>query len=254
MSSLYDIDDVAELGATFRDASTNALVDPTTLTMTVKRPDGTVTIYTYGTSAEVSRTSLGLYRALIPLTAAGDWGYRWKSTGSGAGAQEGSLTVRPSVVAVDTPASIEPTRADVGALMRARTKDTNGNELGTFNDDTRPTGNQVDFYIGSALEHVRLRLGTRIPARATVSAKLAVALRAAYTAELSLWPEQNAAAVSVYSQLKTLYDELMMALQDSLLDSDAATTSRISSASVVSPTLGALPRSIRQQIAALNEV
>jgi hypothetical protein len=37
------------------------------------------------------------------------------------------------------PIDIAPSVLDVAALMRARTKDSNGIEVGTFNDDTRPT-------------------------------------------------------------------------------------------------------------------
>jgi hypothetical protein len=41
------------------------------------------------------------------------------------------------------PIDIAPSVADVAALLRARTKDVNGEEIGTFNDDTRPTSAQV---------------------------------------------------------------------------------------------------------------
>lgn len=37
------------------------------------------------------------------------------------------------------PIDITPSVANVAALLRARTKDVNGDEIGTFNDDTRPT-------------------------------------------------------------------------------------------------------------------
>jgi hypothetical protein len=36
-----------------------------------------------------------------------------------------------------------PSVLDVAALLRARTKDVNGVEVGTFTDDTRPTSSQV---------------------------------------------------------------------------------------------------------------
>ena len=40
-------------------------------------------------------------------------------------------------------AARHPSVADVAALLRGRTKDSNGVEVGTFNDDTRPTSSQV---------------------------------------------------------------------------------------------------------------
>ena len=43
------------------------------------------------------------------------------------------------------PIDIMPSVADVGALLRVRTKDINGEEVGTFNDDTRPTSAQVIY-------------------------------------------------------------------------------------------------------------
>lgn len=144
----------------------------------------------------------------------------------------------PPVTATD----ITPTLTDVGAILRARTRnDDTGDESGTFSTNTRPTGAEVSTFITAAAELVSLRLGTRIPAGAMESARLAVTLRAAYMVELSLEDDRSDNPDSAYVRLKALYDELMRDLQDSLLDAGDATTSRIGSMSIVSPTLATLP-------------
>src|SRR5207244_4319034 len=52
-----------------------------------------------------------------------------------------------------------PALDDVGALIRARTKDVNGNEVGTFNEDTRPTGALVEIIIDAAVADLIARVG-----------------------------------------------------------------------------------------------
>jgi hypothetical protein len=47
-----------------------------------------------------------------------------------------------------------PSVADVSALLRARTKDSTGSEVGTFNDDTRPTSAPDDGVVAGELERV----------------------------------------------------------------------------------------------------
>lgn len=63
-------------------------VDPGTVTGTVKDPDGTTTVYTYGSDSELTRSSAGVYRLLIPADIDGLWRVRLHSTGSGKAAIE----------------------------------------------------------------------------------------------------------------------------------------------------------------------
>jgi hypothetical protein len=58
---------------------------------------------------------------------------------------------------------ITPSVADVAALLRARTKDVNGDEIGTFNDDTRPTSAQVITLIDEAVVDIQARMGATPP-------------------------------------------------------------------------------------------
>jgi hypothetical protein len=98
-----------------------------------------------------------------------------------------------------------PSVADVGAVLRARTKDTNGNEIGTFNDDTRPTEDQVGELIDTAVSDIESEVGT-VPDVLQDAARRVSAISSALLVELSFFPEQIATGRSPYDQLKELYD------------------------------------------------
>lgn len=72
--------------------------DPAGLTLRVKAPSGAVTVYVYGTAAEVIRDGAGDFHADIPATAAGIWAWRWEATGSVPGVEEGAVMVSASRV------------------------------------------------------------------------------------------------------------------------------------------------------------
>ena len=83
----WDIGDVVTISAVFRDAA-GALADPTTTTLTVMAPDGTLSTPT------PVKDSTGTYHADVPVTASGSWAYRWLGTGAVAAAEEGTFSVR----------------------------------------------------------------------------------------------------------------------------------------------------------------
>jgi hypothetical protein len=58
-----------------------------------------------------------------------------------------------------------PTPDDVAALLRARTKDADGHELGVFTDTTRPTADQVDELIALAYGDVSSQTGAYLDDR-----------------------------------------------------------------------------------------
>ena len=78
--------------------SAGAAADPGALRLKVKTPDGTVTTYTYGVTTEISKDSVGNYRASLTLGAAGAWYYRWECDTPNQGAAEGSFAVAASRV------------------------------------------------------------------------------------------------------------------------------------------------------------
>ena len=100
-----------------------------------------------------------------------------------------------------------PSVDDIGALLRARTKDNTGTEVGTFNANTRPTDAQVSSEIQGGLDDVAMVVGTDIPqatfAYAREVAKIATALRV----ELGYFPEQVNTGRSPYPQLKQMFDD-----------------------------------------------
>jgi hypothetical protein len=98
-----------------------------------------------------------------------------------------------------------PTASDVAALLRARTKDDTGRELGDWSDATRPTSDEVDVLIAQAADFVAAAVGG-VPDRCAASAKSATLLRAAMLVELSYFPEQVRSDRSPYPELRELYD------------------------------------------------
>ncbi|WP_239404643.1 hypothetical protein [Frankia sp. Cj3] len=86
----YPIGQPIRISTTVRDAS-GTLVAPSTLTLTVRKPDGTTLTY-----ASPTNGSLGTYHQDIPtadVPAAGHHQYTWLSTGTGAGVSVGSFDV-----------------------------------------------------------------------------------------------------------------------------------------------------------------
>ncbi len=91
-ATAYDIGDIARISAPFRDI-TNVLADPTVVTASVRKPDGTITNYVVA-SAQIIRDGVGLYHLDIgPLDQAGDWFYRFVGTGTVATSAEGTFYV-----------------------------------------------------------------------------------------------------------------------------------------------------------------
>lgn len=133
-----------------------------------------------------------------------------------------------------TPLGWAPTVDAVGALLRARTKDTNGRELGTFTPATRPTELQVielrDQAVADLADVIHSddpNNPTPIPPRLYGSASRVAALETAMAIELGYYPEQVATGRSPYAQLKELRDErlsaFLRALEDAGHDTDADT-------------------------------
>jgi hypothetical protein len=122
-----------------------------------------------------------------------------------------------------TAADWTPEVADVGALLRARTKDTAGNEVGTFNEDTRPTGAQVETLITQAQADLVAELGSDdVSPRYLESAKRLVIIGAAMNVELSYFPEQVGTGRSPYDQLSDLYERRLKSfMSHDVLGADA---------------------------------
>lgn len=69
--------------------------DPTTVTLKTKDPWGIEASYVYGTDDEITRISAGLYAGDVTPDKAGNWAYRWETTG-GVIAFEGEFLIQRS--------------------------------------------------------------------------------------------------------------------------------------------------------------
>ena len=96
MATTYDVGDVVRMTGTF--AQNGTATDPSTVAIQIRTPVGAVVTYTYGTDAEVVKSSTGVFYADYTVTGSGQHWYRWVSTGTGAAAEEGHFEVRPTKV------------------------------------------------------------------------------------------------------------------------------------------------------------
>ena len=90
-------DSAVRFSASIKNASA-VLADPTTLSIQVFNADSVQSAsYLYNTDTELVKDGTGLYHAdyIIPGSP-GLWSWKWKSTGSNAGAESGTFLVSPS--------------------------------------------------------------------------------------------------------------------------------------------------------------
>lgn len=137
----------------------------------------------------------------------------------------GKVTIAAPVLSLSAEVAVAPWQPSVervASLLRARTKTSNGAEAGTFNDDTRPTAQDVKVLIAQAVNYVASRVGTTGSlCNGTLSTR-AGDMSTLYTAmliELSYFPEQIERRQSPYDAYKALWDEGM----DSLVEAVAET-------------------------------
>jgi hypothetical protein len=100
-----------------------------------------------------------------------------------------------------------PTVDDVAALLRARTKDASGNEIGTFNEETRPTDAEVEQLITNGCAKVASLATWYVPGDAQPEASHLAALVTACEVELSYFPEQVRSDRSGFQQLWAMFQD-----------------------------------------------
>jgi hypothetical protein len=120
---------------------------------------------------------------------------------------------------VKAPAGVRPSVDDVALLIRARTKDSSGNEVGTFDDDTRPTETQVESQIDKSVALILIRLPPveQLPPELVPAISAVVALEAACKIEKSYYPEQVRTDRSAHAQL---YAEFLADLEALVLKAE----------------------------------
>jgi hypothetical protein len=91
MASTYDIGDVVRISSIFTQSDVS--IDPTTVTLALTAPDGTQATYSYA-GTTIVKDSTGNYHVDVSPTQHGTYRYRWASTGTAQGAEEGWFQVR----------------------------------------------------------------------------------------------------------------------------------------------------------------
>lgn len=81
-----NVGDVRRVSAAIVNAA-GTPTDPTTLVLKVRKPDDTVTTYTYGVGIVIVKDGVGAYHADLTLDQAGRWKYDWIGTGTAAFAE-----------------------------------------------------------------------------------------------------------------------------------------------------------------------
>jgi uncharacterized protein YfaS (alpha-2-macroglobulin family) len=76
----YLIGAVVKLTGTFTDLDGDA-IDPDTVTLRIKEPDGTITVYVYSTDLELVRDGVGEYHVDWAADQAGEYCFRFEGTG-----------------------------------------------------------------------------------------------------------------------------------------------------------------------------
>lgn len=92
----HDLGDLVVVNAEFTNAELGGVLDPDVVKLSVRKPDDSVTTYTYGVDAIVVRDDVGQYHADLDVDQSGIWFYRWWSTGDGQGARERQFEVLPA--------------------------------------------------------------------------------------------------------------------------------------------------------------
>jgi hypothetical protein len=96
MSKTYVIGSGIRVSVKFKETTTGDFVDPEGVVLKVKDPSLIVTTLTHGQDAELQKSAVGHYFAVIDCDQAGTWKYRWEGTGQNQAATEASFEISPS--------------------------------------------------------------------------------------------------------------------------------------------------------------
>jgi len=92
--AVFTINSVVRLEVTFRNAA-NALTDPSTIELQYQDPTGNETTKTFA-SAELTKSSTGIYYFDLTVDEAGIWFYRYESSGVPKASAESTFDVSVS--------------------------------------------------------------------------------------------------------------------------------------------------------------
>jgi hypothetical protein len=97
-TNAIDVGDAVRLSVVYRNASTQALIDPTNVILKVAKPNNTSTTYTYSVDVALVKDSTGTYYLDYVPTIDGTHYYKWSGTGNMNAVEESSFAVKTSRV------------------------------------------------------------------------------------------------------------------------------------------------------------
>jgi len=114
------------------------------------------------------------------------------------------------------PSDYTPTVDEIGARMGARTLTSNGQRVGTFNDETRPNAQNVEELIGDAVAIVSSAVGDALDNEYWPMAKAAVTSYTCMSIEMGYYPESTEAADSAFKAFKERFNQQIEYLEKAL--------------------------------------
>jgi len=137
-----------------------------------------------------------------------------------------------------------PTLQDVGHVILSRTRDDNGNVMGTFTSGTQPTDEEARILIQKAVDDCIPLIGTDIPEELIQEAQNIASIRTAMYVEITFYANEVATNRSVYPELKALFDEKVATLAKAIaaIESGESVTDALAGAGG-SPKYGGYPPS-----------
>lgn len=84
-TTIAQVGDARTLRATF--TSSGVPVDPTTITVKIMAPSGTISTYTFA-GGDITKVQTGVYDYVLSITSSGKWKYKWFGTGTAQAASE----------------------------------------------------------------------------------------------------------------------------------------------------------------------
>ena len=95
MAGSYDKQDSVRVTARFYNSS-DVLTDPSGVLCKIKKPDGSVSTYVYGTDAALVKQGTGIYYLDVDIDQVGIFIYRFEGSGGLKAASESKFTIKQS--------------------------------------------------------------------------------------------------------------------------------------------------------------
>ena len=74
---IFDYGEVVRARNSYTDPTDGTPIDPSAVTVEVRKPDLTIETFIYGTDPELTKPSIGVYQVLITLSQTGTYKWRW---------------------------------------------------------------------------------------------------------------------------------------------------------------------------------